>query len=108
MGGTTEEKRPRGAIDYIAIRDVAKRCKVTPETVRVWITRGVRIRNRKEPVRLKAHWIGGRWVTTNEWVDDYIAASTQSRIGCMPSSWREDFAAEREAVAAKLNKRKGA
>ena len=98
---TANSARERGAIDYITLRQAADRCKVKPETVRIWIVRGVRIRNRREPVRLMAHWIGGRWVTTHEWVSEYIEASTKSRIGCLPASWRE----EREAAAGVLGRR---
>lgn len=101
MGEMKHDERPTGEIDYITLREAAMRCKVKPETVRIWIIRGVRIRNRREPVRLKAHWIGGRWVTTHDWVSDYIDASTKSRIGCWPESWRE----ERDAAAKVLGRK---
>jgi len=88
------EDRPRSRL--LALADVAAVYGVTTETVRLWVTRGVRCGGAVR--KLEARWVAGRWLTRRRWVREFIAAVSDSRSRRnVPSA-----VAEREAAAKRL------
>ena len=55
-------------VDYIPIRQADLPGNPTPATVRRWIRHGT-----PEGARLRAIRVGGRYFTSQEWVDDFVA-----------------------------------
>jgi hypothetical protein len=67
--------------EYIPLEDIAKRFSgrrrskaICLQSVWRWINRGLRGGPDRRPIKLKAAKIAGRWLTTSEWVDDFMTA----------------------------------
>lgn len=56
---------------------VAARLNVGRETVRLWITRGVRVPG--GVVKLRSVWVGARHMTRMRWVREFLQAITDAR-----------------------------
>lgn len=53
---------------------------VSPSTMTRWVMRGVKGAT-GHTVRLRAARVGGRWLTTDEWFDDFVTALSASPEG---------------------------
>ena len=86
--------------DMICINQAADVLNVTSQTVRNWITIGIKTgRSSSQPrIKLGARWHGGRWVTSYTWIDEFNNAVTAARTGTTQASWPD----ERAAAAVKL------
>lgn len=87
-------KRP--TTRWLALSDVATHYGMTSETIRLWVTRGVRVRG--QHLKLEARWIAGRWLTRRRWVREFIRAISAAR----GRRFGQTAAAEREAAAKRL------
>ena len=64
--------------DLMPLARVAKDLHVHPATVHRWMIRGV------GGVRLQALRVGGRWSTTREWVQDFLAKLNRENVVLIP------------------------
>lgn len=78
---------------FLTLKEAARYCPGSrsphTDTVSRWIKKGVR------GVKLRALFVG-QWVTTPEWLDDFLEARTAARL---PSGIHENASAERTAAA---------
>ena len=72
------------ATEYVTLREVADRYRVRSETVRLWITRGSSGR------KLRADWVAGRWLTTWDAVEHFLAEITAARSRSLPERWKAE------------------
>ncbi len=60
---------------WISVSEVAEQCGVAPNTVRNWITVGLRPGRIDKPIKLQAASIGGRFVVKRRWLKEFLAAT---------------------------------
>lgn len=58
---------------WLGLTDVARRYDVARTTVWAWSMRGCRPTGSPDYVRLRCERVGGRWKTTQEWLDEFQA-----------------------------------
>ncbi|WP_239465792.1 hypothetical protein [Gemmata sp. SH-PL17] len=51
-------------------------------------------------MKLKAVRVGGRWATTEKWVQEFIAAMTEAHLPATPTAPRTPAERERDVAAA--------
>lgn len=85
--------------DYIPLAEASKRLpgrnggKVHVDSLRRWIINGLR------GVKLKANRVGGLWMTTHQWIDEFIQATTARSLGGATPALPERNEAHELAVA---------
>jgi hypothetical protein len=61
----------------LSLTEAGKKLKCNKETVRLWITRGVKVGDKR--YSLKGHWIAGRWVVKGRELKQFLADVSEAK-----------------------------